>query len=117
MAKIYAAPEHIKRPEINDFINNYDAYDKAGEKYVDDIKAFCKENSKCPHAGEEIRFQIADGYARYAVFDYRSLIHLDVGDAYDIPDAYARGLRKDDILKAINRAKGLSALFGRSNAA
>lgn len=112
MVQIYNSPETIQFP----------AYQwKDPSKYEADIaflknelKVFCQKESKCPDAGEIIRFQIADGYAQYMIFSYTKLIHIPEDDAYQISDALARGLRKEDILGSIKNAKALKKLFEKS---
>lgn len=69
--------------------------------------------SKDPIIGKEIKFPIADGYARYIVADVKPLllIHLGIGDAYRIPVAHARGLNLADVRNHIEADKKLSAMF------
>jgi hypothetical protein len=102
MAQVYTPPEHIKSPVLGDGV----------DQYIEKVASFCKENSKCPHAGEVIWFPIADGKAMYIVYDYKTLLLLEVGDVYQIPDAHASGLRKADIIKKINQANAMKKLFG-----
>lgn len=108
MATVYAPPKHIVRPDIKDFLDDYEGLNKAEEEYAKSVIEYCKSNSNCPHAGEEISFGVADGCARYVVFNYRTLIFLEIEDAYQIPDAHARGLRKADIVSKIERRKAFS---------
>jgi len=109
MATIYSAPESLKLPEQKDFESPI-AFEAAEEKFLNDLKQYCKDNSKCPHAGEEIGFFMGDGQARYVVFNYRTLIHVAISDAYDISDAHARGIRKADILQKIKTKKAAPEL-------
>lgn len=103
--KIFLPPEHIVAPEVEDFMPNNDfddvAYNKAVEDYITKVKEACKAGSNCPDAGKEIWWPMCDGKARYIVFDYKELWHLPIGDAYEIDDAHARGLRKRDILQRL----------------
>lgn len=110
MAKVYSPPEGIKVPTFNTDL----AIAKATEDtFISELKAFCEANSTCPDKGKEIWFPIADGRARYMVFDYTKLIHLPLGDAYQIGAAHARGLRKADIQLRIKQHQSISELFGR----
>ncbi|MBR37171.1 MAG: hypothetical protein CMF13_02245 [Idiomarina sp.] len=112
MATVYRHPEHIEEPQ---YCGDYKKHEDAEKTFIQNIVDFCKENSNCPHAGEEINFPIADGKARYIVLNYRQIIHLPVGDKWSIPDAHARGLRKDDIIQNIESRKALEALFENRN--
>jgi hypothetical protein len=111
MAKVYAPPEHIKLPEMSTFKGDFKSYDIACEKYEKEVVDFCKEESKCPDAGAVIGFPVGDGSATYVIYDYRTLIHIQTMDAYAIPEAHARGLRKADLVKLIKQKSALSDLF------
>jgi hypothetical protein len=90
--------------------------DRKNEKeYIEAVRAFCKEQRSTPDTGKEIKFPIADGYARYMILDYRSIILLEVGDVYQIPDAHARGLRKADLVQKVKQEEAISALFSAQN--
>lgn len=111
MAKVYIPPESIKLPELCEFNGDFDLYEKACDEYQESVVAFCKENSSCPDAGKIIDFPIADGKAMYVVYDYKTLIHIETMDAYAIPEAHEKGLRKADIVKLIKQKSALSDLF------
>lgn len=111
MATVYGAPEHIKCPQYKDFLDKPEDLEKAEKEYTKAVVDFCKSESNCPHAGAEIFFVVGDGCAQYIVYNYRTLIFVGLDDAYQIPDAHARGLRKDDILKAIQRCNTPVANF------
>jgi len=72
-----------------------------------------------PLTGEVVRFPIADGYALYMVAEpppktrgaAMSLVHLPLGDAWAIPAAHARGLRKADIVKMVAQRRSIEKLF------
>lgn len=111
MATVYSHPEEIQDLNESLLCSDYEGYKKDMERFEADLKAFCQENSKCPHAGEVIDFPVADGKALYMVLDYRRLIHLPFYDGYGIPDAHTRGLRKADIVQNIERRKAIRELF------
>ncbi|WP_210499159.1 hypothetical protein [Vibrio crassostreae] len=113
MATVYGLPEGFEPPAI-DWKLPYTEQEKKEDEFVAKLATFCKENSNCKDAGEEIRFPVADGYARYMVFDYRKIVHLPLGDAWQIPEAHSRGLRKADIVKNIEGRKAMAELFGSS---
>lgn len=110
MAKVCAIPEDIA--PLNDSIMfDYEAYEKDYQRLKKELGDWCKKYSKCPHAGEIIDFPIADGKAIYMVFDYNQIIHIPFGDAWQIPDAHARGLIKEDIVQNVERRKAIADLF------
>jgi len=112
MDKIYASPEEFKCPKI---ISGQDIqiYFEACEEYVQKIKDWAKENGNCPEAGKEIRFPVADGYARYVVFSLKpvKLIHLDVSDAWQYQ--YVHRLTAADIRKEVKKLEAAAELFGQ----
>jgi len=79
--KVYSAPTEIPVPVFESF-QDYHDYDKAQEAHVETVKAYAKKYGKGKYKGEEIRFPVADGYARYVVFAPTALIHLEVDDAW-----------------------------------
>lgn len=60
-----------------------------------------------------LRYPVADGYAWYVVVKDRPLTlqHIPYCDGYRIPDAYIRGLRKQDIIADALRERGIAKLF------
>jgi len=64
-----------------------------------------------------IRFPRGDGYAQYMVWRTRplSLLHLPVGDAWDLPDYQIRGLRVKDVRDIVARERGLRELFSKGS--
>jgi len=106
MAKVYSTPKGYDAPEFD-----IHTYKQDGDKYLETLSGFCKEHSKCKHAGEVIRYPCGDGYAEYMVYTYTMLIHIELGDAWNLPDAHIRGLRKADIIKKIESQKRMVELF------
>ena len=117
MGKVYSAPAEIKKPEIGAFFSRKgegpEAYFKAEEAYVAAVKAWAKANGKGKLAGEENRFQVADGYACYIVFSTTPvvLIHLATGDAWQYQ--YANRLTASDIKEEVRRNQAMAKLFGK----
>lgn len=70
-------------------------------------------------AGEEVRWHRGDGYARYLVMRLRplDLMHLPLGDAWEMDPIFMRGLRADDVRNQVERQKKLVSLFGRKEKA
>src|SRR3989304_193411 len=110
MAKIYGGVQGIRKPAIT---SDWQGYDKRAEAYVDKIKAYAKQNSKCPEAGKEISFGVADGNARYVVLSLKpvQLIHLDVYDGYQFQ--YVNRLTAKDVLDELKRRESLEKLFSK----
>lgn len=111
---VHSVPEEVgKQPRFCDFGSDYKKYTAATEAWVETVKAFAKTHGSGKLKGEEVRFQVADGYARYVVVSTSptKLIHLPIYDAYQFP--YAHRLTAADIREEIRRGKSLNALFGR----
>ncbi|CAH6992030.1 conserved hypothetical protein [Vibrio chagasii] len=112
MAKIYSHPRHIEFPKPDYRNYNRAEEDKKLAKFLEELRNFCKtERPKCPDAGKIIRFQVADGYAQYMIYDYRTIIHIPEGDAYSIPCAHARGLLKADLVSLVKSEEAKAKLF------
>lgn len=102
MAKIYKAPAGFEAPEIG-AASDWQAREQA---YIERLAAEARRlQPGNPLVGEVVRFPRADGYAQYLVWDTKplSLIHLEIGDAWHIPEAHARGLRVSDIQQMVDR--------------
>lgn len=69
-----------------------------------------------PLAGEEIIFQVADGYARYLVKRSKplELVHLCVGDGYQVPSAHIRGLTLADVRREVEWVRKLDKVFSKT---
>lgn len=115
--KCYAPPSDIPLPASNFSDPAYD-WQAEDQKYIAALKQKLQDGGyNGPNTGEIVRFGIADGYAQYMVAEKgRSmvLIHLPLGDEWDIPAAHMRGLTRKDILEDIRRSKAMDKLFGRS---
>ena len=109
MGKIYSGVKGIRKPAMGD----WKTYEKRAEAYVDKIKKYAKENSKCPEAGKEISFGVADGKARYVVLSLNPvvLIHLDVYDGYNY--RYVNRLTAGDVRNELKGQEALEKLFSR----
>jgi hypothetical protein len=64
---------------------------------------------------EKVRFPVADGYAFYAVISRKPLTlqFIPYQDAWEIPDAYVRGLRLQDVDNLLNRESVIKGLFSK----
>jgi len=93
--------------EIKPVPFNYETWQKDTEVYIAAVKAdLIAKGFTGKYTGHIVRFHIADGHAAYMVAHKDStmiLIHLAYGDAYQIPDAHMRGLRRTDIVDMIKR--------------
>lgn len=123
MAKIYRAPEGHEAPDFSDYMNAEGRYDREkadrlDREYIGRLADLARSTNKGDCVGEVVRFPIADGQAQYMVWSHKplSLIHLPLGDAWNIPEAHARGLRLADIRDMVNREKAIADLFARKRA-
>ena len=95
-------------------------YSKSRDEWIADEKAaiekirdYAKENGIGKTVGEEIKFPVADNYARYMVANENplELIHLEIGDGYSIPEAHMRGLNLTDVRGEVERERSIRELF------
>lgn len=118
MGKVFTPPASIQKPEIGTYFarggEGTQAYFAAEEAYVKQVSEFAKANGKGKLAGEEIRFQVADGYARYIVYSTSPvvLLHLPIGDAWQYQ--YANRLTASDIKEEVRRSQAIAKLFSKS---
>ena len=114
--KVYTAPHAVPVPSFNP--TSWQA-DEAAYKVA--LAEFLRTHGwSGPLTGEVVSFPRADGYALYMVADKppktrgeaTSLVHLPLGDAWSIPEAHARGLRKSDIVAMVKRDREMAKLFG-----
>ena len=105
MGKVYSPPAQIPVPEFN--WEDIAAYEKANEKFIEDLRAFCKNRNNAEHVGEVIQFPVADGYAQYmvAALSPVELIHLPLWDAWQFD--YVSRLTKKDIVEKIEQRKAM----------
>jgi len=99
MGKVYGGVQGINKPE---FGSDFKTYEKACDAYCEAIVDYAKHNGSGTAKGKEIRFQVADGYARYVVLSLKpvQLIHLDVMDGYTFQ--YANRLTATDVQREID---------------
>lgn len=118
MAKAYRPPEGLPETDIT---AGWDAYNKACDEYEEKLREWCKQHtkSKSDLVGEVYTHPVADGQARYMVFNTKplELIHIETCDAYGLPEAHIRGLRLADIKERIDNQKALRVLFRESREA
>jgi hypothetical protein len=112
MVDIYSAPSDLEPPTFVGI--GYEEYESKCEEYEQEIVNICKKQSSFCDAGVIIYFPVADGKARYVVYNLSTLVHISTGDAYQIPDAHARGLTASCIEKEIKKTKAFSSLFKRN---
>lgn len=117
MAKCFRAPKHIPLP-------SYSQGASGETNYIETLKALAKGSVTTPKTkpnidmiGEIIRFQRADGYAQYMIWDTKplQLVWLELGDAYGVEEALIRGLRLEDVKQMVERERALRDLFKRQS--
>jgi hypothetical protein len=82
MATIFAPPKEIEVPEFD-----FKTWREDEEKFIKELKDFCKTQGSGNYRGKELKIQHADSYARYMVFSLKPchLIHMPLGDAWHSP--------------------------------
>jgi len=96
MAKVYSAPEPA--PDVT--VSPWSEYERQENEYVLRMQTWAREQHPSDGlAGNILRFPRGDGYAQYVVITSKplALMHLAIGDAWDLPDWQLRGLRLTDV--------------------
>ena len=122
-ATIYSAPDDIKVPGWEDELDADGRFSiekmLAGEEaYIARVREWLASNGYTGElAGEHVRWPRGDGYARYLVMKIRPLwlMHLPLGDAWDMDDVFRRGLRAADIRENIEMQEKLASIFGKNH--
>jgi len=116
MGTIYSAPKGYDPPDLGPYLKkgkNIRDYTKACNNYLKRLKKWAKDKHGlfCKEAGEDIRFQVADGYAVYVVVSLKpvKLIHASIDDGYQFQ--YVHRLTAKDIREQIQKHKALTELF------
>ncbi len=122
MAEVFGTPEGFREPpSIRDFFKPGDrtlpttVLQEAESEWLEELAEWCKTNtdSRSELVGEVIRFPRGDGTANYMVFRTKplGLLHIPLGDAWDLPDYQLRGLRVKDVRELVRRDRALGELF------
>lgn len=120
--KVYAPPEGFDAPSFDDSIvdGRYDREldDRLHHEYLERLAAEARRRNQGSLVGEVIRFPVADGYAAYMIWSESPFeaIHLPIHDAWQIPEAHARGLRLSDARDMVERDRRIAELFASKGA-
>ena len=113
--KVYSCPVEVPAPEPDYSNYNREKEMAAEAAHIVALKAhLIAQGYTGKYTGEIARRQVADGYAQYMLADGgrgSHLVHLPYGDAYHARDI--QYVPKAEIIREIEHAKGLAALFGR----
>lgn len=97
-------PNPIPAPEWSDYSDSDGRFDRKTMQTVDNAyyakcAEACRENGDHPLLGKVLRWQRADGYAEYMVWNTKplTLMHLPVGDAWSVETPLIRGLNLADV--------------------
>lgn len=112
MATAFSAPEGYEPPTFS-----IETWQEDEAAYIQRLADRATMNGLNPLLGKIIRWQRADGYASYMVWQTKplQLIHLQLGDAYSVEEALIRGLRLADVRAMIEREDRLRALFAKKD--
>ena len=102
MATVYRYPDKVGAPPeavYTDGRFDYDATVAAEESWCATLAEYCRDFGNGDLAGKRIALPFADGAAQYMVLSHKParLIHLPLGDAWNVPDYQTRGLRISDL--------------------
>ena len=112
MATVYAPS--TQAPSFSMAISYDEMFDRE-EKYRDAVAKEARDrNPSDPHAGEVIKFPVADGYALYVVerTNPPELLHLQTGDAWRLQSFAEKGIDAEDIARLVKRERAARELFG-----
>lgn len=118
--QVCSVPDGVTVPDFGDTLTDgrYDMKkdDANIARFIEELKQRLIEMGYTGKlTGNVVRFPIADGYAQYMVAESPKktvLIHLPIHDAWNIPEAHARGLLKSDIAYMVERDAKFRDLFG-----
>lgn len=122
MAREVAIPAGIPVPDLGDFVGtggfDFQGYDAACAEFRSTLAAQARKNGKSDLLGEVVKWQRADGFAEYVVWRTRplELIHLPLGDAWQVEAALMRGLRLAEVTEMVNRSRAVRALIAKRQA-
>jgi hypothetical protein len=104
MATVFSPPKGFDPPEW-DPKKSFQEHQKAEDDYVQKLADALKAQRPGNLVGRVVSFPIADGCAQYMVASEKplQLVHLPLGDAWQIPAAHARGLRLSDIRQMLGK--------------
>ena len=116
MATAYTTVEgfELEPPVFQHFLDkrgDFDGYEEALNEYEERLINHIKMTSRCDNAGEVIAFPVADNFARYAIFDYNSIVHIPNGDDYRAFDATIKGLNERTIRDLIAMQTAFDKVF------
>ena len=94
---------------------SFDAHFKVERERLDALEAAATASKTLLH--QLVRFPQADGYALYRVVKEQPLTlqHIPFGDAWQVPYAMIRGLRRVDVARMVENAKAIRKLFSKDS--
>lgn len=123
MAEVFTTPEGFRDPPSYEGADTmqeaFNTLREAEEEWLAELVEWCQTNtdSRSELVGEVIHFPRGDGYAQYMVFRTKplTLLHIPLGDAWDLPDYQLRGLRVKDVRELVRSDRALKDLFASKN--
>lgn len=102
MATVYAHPtalDPVPTYVSTDGRYNHKATQEAEDAWIARLAKWCQARYKGDLVGKVIYIPFADGAAQYMIMSHKPvrLIHLPLGDAWNVPDYQTRGLRISDL--------------------
>ena len=125
MATAYRPPEEIKFPSFNEFFDedgkfDNEKYRQAENNYIETLAAEARQNGDSDLLGEVVKWQRADGYAMYMVWNTEplELVHLEgIADGYTVEEALIRGLRLTDVNEMVENDRKIAEIFAKRKGA
>jgi len=111
MARLRATSVGIPWVEGRD----WQEHDRLEDAAVEAAKAELRAGADGPLVGEEINWPRGDGRACYLIARESplTLVHLAIGDAWEVEHALIRGLRLADARRMVEADRRLRALFAK----
>jgi hypothetical protein len=121
-AKIFAPPTEVgeaptlSRMMKDNTVTKIEEFNVAAEAWTKKVQDWAKKNTRNPNSelvGMVYRYGVADGYAQYVILNTKplELIHLPIGDAWQIPEVVRRGLILADLKEDKRRQEAYEKLF------
>lgn len=103
MIKVFASP--VEAPEFGEYDDADGKFSRAKMAEVDasfyaKVRDWLKASGYAHRlTGKLIRLPWADSYAEYMIANGTTLIHMPLGDAWNVPEYMVRGLRVADLAR------------------
>ena len=116
---IFNSPKHIEKPQFtvvnNDYTGALDKLREDEEKFLTELRTFLRKRNGGKYVGKVVKFQVADGYAKYMVASVRplELVNIPFDDEYQFQ--YIYNMKWSDIKARIKYEETLEKIYTNQN--